>query len=491
MEDFQVNKCISKALSIVLVIALLFSFPLGSQAAQVDESISRISVTFYGDSQTARGFCWYTPDKCGSDVMILNYYAESSDSSKVFSGTCSKFKGSYVHKVTVDSLAPGREYSYRVGDVANNSWSDIGTFRTDDGNNKFSFITIADVQASSNENFENASKVLAAAIETCPEAEFYSSLGDYVNDCTNDEWNWFFENFSFANMNMTHTPVAGNHDGNLKWNWFNNMFNLNAAENSQTLTGVYYSFDYGNAHFAVLNTNDMYPMSQQQINWLKNDMNTSDADWKIVMMHRALYSAGKNINKPDTIIMRSVLIPLMDELNIDVVLAGHDHMYMRTHQVEGDEVVENIEYTTEYYKGEEITFALNPEGTVNILPSTAGTKRYTVNENAVSPIPECAATAFSTRDWGGCYTTIHIDDDKFIYKAYVLDDDTGETELVDRYAIKKAVGQNTVDPDYEELPTDSLSNLSANVGNFIAQFTKMIITYITKLLPELIIKSFR
>ncbi len=287
---------------------------------------------------------------------------------------------------------------------------------------------------------------------------------------------------------MTTAPVAGNHDGNLKWNWFNNMFNLNAAENSSTTTGVYYSFDYGNAHIAVLNSNDMYPMSQQQINWLKNDMNKSDADWKMVLMHRASYSAGKNINKPDTIIMRNVLVPLMDELNIDLVLAGHDHMYMRTYQVKGDAVVQDVEYTTEYYDGEETTFAVNPEGTVNILPATAGTKRYAVNENAIDPISKCAAVSFSTRDLGGCYSTIKIDNDKLIFKAYILNDETGEVEQVDKYAIKKTVGQNTVDPNYEELPTDLLSNLSTNIGNFISQFYKMIVTYFT-LLPQLFKKN--
>ncbi len=484
------KRCFFKVLSIALVIALLCCFPINSQAAEIDESITRVNVTFNGNSQTSRGFCWYTPDECGSDVKILNYYSEGELSNAVFSGTCSKFQGSYVHKVTVDSLSPGREYKYRVGDASTDSWSNTGTFRTDDGNNEFSFIAIADVQASSDENFADAARVMKAAVDTCPDAEFYTSLGDYVNDCTNDEWNWFFKNFAFANMGMTHAPVTGNHDGNLKWNWFNSMFNLKAAENSQTLTGVYYSFDYGNTHFAVLNTNDMYPMSQQQINWLKNDMNTSDADWKIVMMHRASYSAGKNINKPDTIIMRNILVPLMDELNIDVVLAGHDHMYMRTKQVKGDKVVENVEYTTEFYKGEEITFAVNPEGTVNILPSTAGTKRYAVNENAVNPISECAAVSFSTRDLGGCFTTIQIDNDKLIYKAYILNDDTGESELVDQYAIKKTVGQNTVDPNYQELPTDFASNIEANISSFIAQLLKMLATYFFTLVPQLISKAF-
>ena len=112
-------------------------------------------------------------------------------------------------------------------------------------------------------------------------------------------------------------PVAGNHDGNItnKLNTFSfpSMFCLDTSAN-RSLEGVSYSFDWGNMHFAVLTTNDMYPMSQAQRNWFVNDLSSTDKQWKVVLMHRSLYSAGKNINKPDTVELRSDLLPLMDEL---------------------------------------------------------------------------------------------------------------------------------------------------------------------------------
>jgi hypothetical protein len=114
------------------------------------------------------------------------------------------------------------------------------------------------------------------------------------------------------------------------------------------------------------------------------------------MMHRSLYSAGKNINKPDTVIMRNMLLPIIDELGIDMVYAGHDHMYLRTTQVYGDAAVENVEYIEEIVDGDTVKFAVNPEGTVHVLPSTAGTKRYVLNEDAMSPILDVADKAFST-----------------------------------------------------------------------------------------------
>lgn len=475
-----------------ILMAVLVILPVSAFAVEPDIGIKRISATINGDTETSRGICWYTTVKSGSDVQLLpaSGFNGSMDSAKLYSGTCSEFKDNYVHKVVTDNLTAGTKYLYRVGDASLNSWSEVCSFTTDSGENSpFSFITIADVQASSNENFARAAKVMSAAVDTMPDADFTVSLGDYVNDCTNDEWDWYFDNFEFSNSNTTSVPIAGNHDGNLKWNWFNNMFNIGAAEGSMKTTGCYYSFDYGNAHIAVLNTNDMYPMSMQQINWLKNDMNTSDADWKLVFMHRAMYSAGKNINKPDTIIMRNMLLPVIDELGIDLVMAGHDHMYFRTYQVENDAICDTT-YVTEEFNGELTEFAVNPDGTVHILPGTAGTKRYNVNDAAISPILDCGAVVEDSKAYG-VFTTVEVDGDKLVYKAYGYVEETGETKLIDKYAIKKDVGQNTVDPNYVPLTTGFFELLPQNLTNFAVQFTKYIFVALVKILPAVIIDEIK
>ena len=202
-------------------------------------------------------------------------------------------------------------------------------------------------------------------------------------------------------------------------------------------------------------------------------------------MHRALYSQGKNINKPDTIIMRNVLIDIFDELDIDLVYAGHDHVYYRSVPVKGDEVVENVTYVTENYKGEEITFANNPDGTVHILPSTAGTKRYGINEDAIDPIGEACAFNLSTRDMGGCFMTTVVDGDKIIIKSYLVDDETQEISLIDQYAIKKDLSEKPeVTPT--ELPTDNVSNIAAYVSNIVSEIIGMLYSYVAVLLPQAI-----
>lgn len=468
----------TKLTALLLCLIMLMSVPFVAFAA--GNEVSRVAVTINGDSANARGISWYTDEECDSVVQLAKA-GEDIENGTLVRGEGYKAMKKYVHKVTLTGLEPATKYAYRVGD--GNIWSEVGYFTTSNpADDKVDFIVTADVQASNDENFKRAADVMKKAVETMPEHDFITTLGDFVNDCTNEEWDSYFKNFAFANSNTTIVPVAGNHEGNLQWNKFNNIFNIGAAKGSMTTTGCYYSFDWSDAHFAVLNSNDMYPMSQQQLNWLKNDMRASDAQWKIILMHRALYSAGKNINKPDTIIMREVLLPVVDELDIDIVFAGHDHMYFRTKQVKGDEV-QLCQSVTEVYEGEETTFMLNPEGTVHILPSTTGTKRYGVNEDAIPPILQCGDVVRDTKT-GGCFATVSIDSEHFVYKAYIVDDETGEKELIDSYAIKKTVKEQQ--KDYLTLPTDPILTLPGNIMNFVIQLIKMIFTYLFELLPAVI-----
>ena len=471
-------KKMTKLISVLMCLVMLVGVPFTALAAGND--VSRVAVTINGDSYSSRGISWYTDEKCASIVQIAKA-GEDIENGVVFEGSGYNAMKKYVHKVTVSSLEAGTEYIYRVGD--GNVWSEVCSFNTSDpADDKVNFIVTADVQASNEDNFKRAAAVMKKAVEVMPEHDFITTLGDFVNDCTNEEWDSYFRNFAFANNSTTIVPVAGNHEGNLQWDKFNNIFNIGAVKGSMTTTGCYYSFDWGDAHFAVLNSNDMYPMTQQQINWLKNDMRASDAQWKIILMHRALYSAGKNINKPDTIIMREVLLPVVDELGIDVVFAGHDHMYFRTKQVKDDKV-QLCESVTEIYNGEVTEFMLNPEGTVHILPSTTGTKRYGVNESAIPPILECGDVVRDTKS-GGTFATVSIDSEHFVYKAYIVDDATGQLELIDSYAIKKTEREES--KSFIKLPTDHILNLPGNVVNFVYQLVKMIFTYLFELLPSVL-----
>ncbi len=512
------KKTVKKSLALLLSLIMLWScIGVSASAADATEKTGyeplRISCTMYGDAKTQRGFSWFTEKACDSTIYVTKSYDIDFSDALVFEGEASEWDGYYNHKVVATGLEKGTKYIYKIGSKDNDVFAD-GSFVTDDGDDEFSFIAIADVQASSPENFKQAADVMRTAAATYKDSEFTINLGDFVNDCTSEEWNWYGEAFAPYNTTATLVPVAGNHEGNitnkLNVKWFDTTFNLLKGEGELNgVNGTYYSYDYGNVHFTVLNSNDMYPMTDAQRNWIYNDLTSSDAHWKVLLLHRAVYSAGKNINKPDTLAMRETIIEIVDETGVDLVLSGHDHMYFRTQQVKGDAVCEDTLYVTEKYNGKDTTFAVDPDGAVYALPSTAGTKRYSVNENPINPIMDCADACFSTRSSkdengnetnpyaGGCFAGIEIDGDYLVYKAYVVEDrdpskdyaTKAKATLVDEYAIKKTVADEPIDDT--DLPTDVIGSLDGSVANFFTEIFGLIITYIGKLLPQAIVGLFK
>lgn len=450
---------IKKVLCIVLCLSILAATGMISAFAENENTITRVSCTINGDTKTQRGFCWYTAQASESKIKIFLDDKDVTDTLKITEKMNEEWEGNYVHQLIVGGLTAGGEYTYQVGDGEN--WSNIGKFKTDDGDSKMSFISIGDVQAGSDENFRKASYVLDAAFETLPDADFVANMGDFTNDSTNEEWDYYFSNFERHNLATSLAPAAGNHDGLSVWHWFENIFNLDESEATQTLNGVNYSFDYGNVHIAVLNTNDVLSVSLAQMEWLKNDMNSTSADWKIVFMHKSPYSLGKDGKWPDALYLSDVLVKTIDECDVDLIMSGHDHMYLRTKSLTNNKV--------------------SDDGAVYVLGGTAGTKRYEVREfsaNLYMKTNQIAAMTIQKKgygnywngtDWnstdeanvGGCFDTISIDGGTLTLNAYVLTDETKTVKQIDTMTLTKETGK--AKPTYNGENTTSEFEFALNV----------------------------
>lgn len=146
--------------------------------------------------------------------------------------------------------------------------------------------------------------------------DFVVILGDFVKGDTHEDlleeaWDEF-ERVA-RTLKMPYYLVVGNHDVQCRGG--EKVFR-------ERFGPLYYSFDYGNSHFVVLNSEDEgADISEGQMDWLREDLRaSSDAEHIFVFVHRPLWeSEGKGWN--------GKVHPLLAEHKVKLVFAGHSHKY--------------------------------------------------------------------------------------------------------------------------------------------------------------------
>ncbi len=206
----------------------------------------------------------------------------------------------------------------------------------------FEALLIDDSQCG--ETYEPFAELLAKALARHPQAAFLADIGDLTDNGQSD-WHWqsFFAALLAGRAKaMPFAPVMGNHECyGLDWKFALPRRYLASfavpGNGSRNFPGYYYSFDYGPAHFIVLNTqfeelDGLKPgLLQEELLWLKHDAAGSHKPWKIVLMHKDViaydeYQPGTGhaggISDVGHDFMKS-----FDALGIDLVLTGHMHTY--------------------------------------------------------------------------------------------------------------------------------------------------------------------
>ena len=123
----------------------------------------------------------------------------------------------------------------------------------------------------------------------------------------------------------------GNHDSSTEM--FYKPFHMNGQQ--------YYTYKKSNVQFFVLDSTYMKP---EQLFWLEKELQNSGVDWKICYFHHPLYSSGSFHGASAE--LRVPLESLFVKYGVQVVFAGHDHVYERTKPQNG------ITYFTEGAAGE-------------------------------------------------------------------------------------------------------------------------------------------
>jgi hypothetical protein len=141
-------------------------------------------------------------------------------------------------------------------------------------------------------------------------------------------------------------PTLGNHDGATansatQSGPYYDIFTLpknGEAGGLSSGTEAYYSFDYGNIHFVVL---DSFETSRApngaMLTWLANDLAATNQPWIIAYFHHPPYSKGSHDSDTEIelIEMRQNALPILEAAGVDLVMAGHSHSYERSFLLDG------------------------------------------------------------------------------------------------------------------------------------------------------------
>jgi predicted phosphodiesterase len=240
--------------------------------------------------------------------------------------------------VAADGLAPGGVYAYTP--LADGTpVAPEATFRTDDPQRPFTFLVVGDSGSGSAEQRSVRDRMLAS------QADFVLSTGDmvYESGAAEDFDAAFFVPYQDLLRRVVFWPVLGNHDVKTRSGqpWRDAFY---TPANNPAHSKDYYSFDFGNAHVVVLDSNaDTAPGSAQHT-FLDHDLAASRARWRFVAFHHAIYSVGRKHGSDLTV--RRNLVPLFDRHHVDVVFNGHNHVYERSKPLRNDVVVGPGEGTT-------------------------------------------------------------------------------------------------------------------------------------------------
>ncbi|MEO7664993.1 MAG: fibronectin type III domain-containing protein, partial [Candidatus Limnocylindrales bacterium] len=227
------------------------------------------------------------------------------------------------HVMLVGGLAAGTTYTYAVGDGTASAPGSFSTAAPE--GTSFSFAALGDFGGGSIGATGNASQIANDG------TSFIQTLGDNIypeaadpNYATtySDFDGRFYRPFGPALAKKAFWAANGNKEYYGSGAWFTHMWLPNNER--------WYSYDWGDAHILVLDTEQPFAPGTPQYAFAEADLAAhQSATWRIVAIQRPPYSSSSA--NSSSVPVRSYLVPLFEAQKVSLVLAGNSHNYERTH----------------------------------------------------------------------------------------------------------------------------------------------------------------
>jgi hypothetical protein len=255
------------------------------------------------------------------------------------------------HEVTLSGLAPDTVYYYAVGSttqiLAGDDADHFFLTAPSPGTAKPTRIWVLGDSGTADSN-ARAVRDAYYSFSGSRHTDLWLMLGDNAYSSGTDS------EYQAAVFNMYPTmlrksvlwPTLGNHDGGsadsgTQTGPYYDIFTLPKGGEAGGLasgTEAYYSFDYGNIHFIVLDSFDSSRSpTGAMMSWLAADAAATNRDWIVAYWHHPPYSKGSHDSDSSSGLreMRENALPILEAAGVDLVLAGHSHSYERSFLIDG------------------------------------------------------------------------------------------------------------------------------------------------------------
>lgn len=434
-----------------------------------DESQIRFPILTIGKDQSERNFTWYSKSKGQGylEIVEANDQKDFSNAMKIKAVTSDKnttfdindksnekvkiekdkkdqaLKDLYELKdmsnsqVNIKNLKPNTKYMYRVYN-GNGKKSQVFEFTTQPKGD-FTFVLAGDPQIGAGKFYADRDKwekALGTIKKQVPQMSFLYSLGDQINEYTSKselEYSGYIERENAKGI--TFATLIGNHDSQA--NSYSQHFALpNVQAEGATEAGSNYYFVYNNTLFIQLNSNNMNTAEhkatiEKAIEMTKNQ----NIKWKVVGFHHAIYSAATHANDDDIIKRRAEYPALMKQYGIDLIVAGHDHVYTRSRMMDGGITIESERNFTDKSKeeGKVPSKYVNPKGQLYLTANSAsGSKHYDLVEFK-------DYMAVRDQHYKPNFTEVKVTDKSIVATTY----ETDSLKVVDQVEIEKSTADTT------------------------------------------------
>jgi acid phosphatase type 7 len=249
---------------------------------------------------------WIVNDNSGKEVTL-----------KAPDGTIRMSPPLRVEKTTLTGLKPNTRFEYDIGQQGDGR----GSFKTPPrGEGPYNFVVYGDTRTRHDVHRRVMAELLKHGIP-----DFVLQTGDMVADGEDSSlWPVFFDIEKELLRQTVFFPSLGNHERNSAY--FGNLF---------LKDNPYYSFNWGNGHFAVINSDIANAAIGQrakdafwadQMRWLEDDLERHQADqYRFVIAHHPPFTAVARRQGDNP--RMTALVPTLEKYRVTAALFGHDHNY--------------------------------------------------------------------------------------------------------------------------------------------------------------------